>query len=152
VSRPAAPGAALGAALGSAVRVEQQAVYAYGVVAAHQDRADRRTALRRLAEHESRRDGWAALLHAMGVSPPAGAPAYALPFAVTDRATAAALAVRVESAVAGAAWDLVAASPPGSPARSGAVRALADAATWLLHWQRAGGAATPPVALPGAPG
>ena len=142
----------LRAALSAALEVEHQVVYGYGVAGAHLvHRRDRTAALRRLAEHQELRDALAAAVSAAGGVPAVAAPAYALPFPVTDQVGAARLAVRLEDATAGACWDVVAAAPAKSSGRRLAVPALAAAATWALHWRALAPAAAPPPALPGQP-
>jgi len=134
------------AALAAAVSVEHQVIYGYGVAGARLVGADRRAALQALGAHRVRRDQLVALLRPAAA--PAAAPAYALPFPVTDPASARRLCAQLEDGCAGAAWDLAAAAGPGRPARALAVGWLADAAGRAAHW-RGGEAANP--ALPGAP-
>jgi hypothetical protein len=134
------------AALAAAVTVEQQVIYGYGVAGAHLVGADRRAALAALGAHRVRRDQLAALLRPAAA--PVAAPAYALPFPVTDPASARRLCAELEDGSAGAAWDLAAAAGPGRPARGLAVAWLADAAGRGAQW-RAGQGTNP--ALPGAP-
>jgi hypothetical protein len=133
-------------ALAAALAVEHQVIYGYGVAGAHLVGADRRAALAALGAHRVRRDQLAALLRPAAA--PAGAPAYALPFPVTDPVSARRLCAELEDGCAGAAWDLAAAAGPRQPARTLAVGSLADAASRGAYWR--GGQGTNP-ALPGAP-
>jgi hypothetical protein len=131
-------------ALQAALSVEQQVVYGYGVLGAQLSGKLESYAASCLTEHMTHRDAIAAMVTAAGATPVAAAPAYQLPFHVTDRSSARRLAVRLEQASAGAAWDLVASSDPGSAPRRSAVDWLTDAAVRLEGW----GAE---LALPGQP-
>jgi hypothetical protein len=131
-------------ALQAALTVEQQVVYGYGVLGPQLHGTAKAYAADCLASHTTHRDAVAALVSAAGATPAAPAPAYQLPFRVSNPASARRLAVRLEQASAGATWDLIASSSPGSPSRTGAVGWLTDAAVRLEHW----GAE---LALPGQP-
>lgn len=131
-------------ALQAALSAEQQVIYGYGVLGAHLSGARLGYATECLSAHQTRRDAIATMVQAAGGTPVAAAPAYQLPFRVSNVDTARRLAVRLEQASAGAAWDLVADSGAGSAARTAAVGWLTDAATRLEHW----GAE---LALPGQP-
>jgi hypothetical protein len=130
-------------ALAAALVVEHQAVYGYGVAGAHLAGRDRTTALAALDAHRLRRDRLAALLSGKGASPPAAAPAYALPYPMRDAAAARSLCAALEDGCAGAAWDLTAAAPARSAARELAVRWLAQAAAAAVGWRGASGPALP---------
>jgi hypothetical protein len=132
-------------ALQSALAVEQQVVYGYGVLGPQFRGSAKTYAANCLAAHMTHRDAVAALVSAAGATPVAAAPAYQLPFQVSNPASARQLAVRLEQASAGATWDLISGSSPGSPARTSAVGWLTDSAVRLEHW----GAE---LALPGQPG
>lgn len=132
--------------LEAALVAEHQAVYGYGVAGARLGGRPRAAALAALDTHRVRRDRLAALLAATGATPPAAAPAYALPFPVRDATSAASLCAALEDACAGAAWDLAAASPARSVARDLAVRWLAQADAAAVGWRGA-----PGPALPGQP-
>jgi len=136
------------AALTAAVAVEHQVIYGYGVAGAHLSGADRKLALATLNVHLARRDQLTALVTAAGGTPPPGAPAYALPFPVSSPATARALCALLEDGSAGGAWDLTAAAPARTPARTLGVGWLADAASRAAGWR---GPAAAPIALPGKP-
>ena len=135
------------AALTAAIAVEHQAVYGYGVAGAHVSAAGRVAALRQLDVHRLRRDQLAALLTRIGARAPAAAAAYALPLPVHDDASARSLCAALEDGCAGAAWDLVAATAPRSPARDLGVSWLAQAAIAAAYWR---GVPSGP-ALPGQP-
>lgn len=136
------------AALAAALDVEHQVVYGYGVAGAHLSGRARATAADALAAHETRRDELAALLAQQHIPAPAAAVGYAMPFPVTDAASATRLCIRLEDAAAGAAWDLVAASAASSPTRMLGVAWLTDAATRAARWRGPG----PQPPLPGQPG
>lgn len=130
-------------ALGAVLAAEESAVYAYGVVGGQVGDDLRDAAATALQQHAARRDLVAGRLSAAGRRPTPAAAAYALPFRVTSRATARALAAHVESAVAAADADLVAASPPS--ARVEAARWLAQSALAARSW------GAPATAFPGLP-
>lgn len=131
-------------ALRQALAAEQAIVYGYGVVGAHLSGKAERYAADRLTSHAELRDDLAALIQQKGATPGAALPAYGLPFAVTDAASARRLAGTLENGAAGAAWDLVAATTATSPSRELAVGWLIDVAGAAALW----GAPTP---LPGRP-
>lgn len=133
-------------ALAAAIATEHQAVYGYGVAGAHLAGRARAAALTALDAHRLRRDRLAALLTRADVTPPAAAPAYALPFPVRGARAARSLCAMLEDACAGAAWDLTAASPPRSAARDLAISWLAQADAASTGWRGA-----PGPALPGQP-
>jgi len=137
------------AAIRAALQVEYQVVYGYGVVGAHLHGRDQAFAADRLAAHQLLRD---ALLHLDDADPdqPVSAPAYRLPFTVTGETSALELAVRLEDAAAGTAWDLVASQRPLTRGRRVAIAALADVAVAAARWRARLGAIDDP-ALPGAP-
>ena len=94
-------------------------------------------------QHRDNRDHLSALVVAAGETPVAAEPAYDLPQAVTNAATAAALVLLIERRVAAVYGDLVEAAE--QPAvRAFAIESLLAAASAQVAW---GGA---PVAFPGA--
>ena len=134
-------------ALASALAVENQVVYGYGVLGARLDKAPRHYALATLEVHLARRDQLELLIRARGGTPQAAAPAYATPH-ITGERDAALLAAKLEDACAGATWDLVAASAARSQVRTLAVGWISDAAVRAAHWR--GNVQADP-ALPGKP-
>ncbi|MDQ1700422.1 MAG: hypothetical protein QOG34_2285 [Frankiaceae bacterium] len=136
-------------ALQAALSVEHQAVYGYGLAAAHLSRPRYAAVLAALTDAELRRDRLADLLRRRGQDPAPAAPGYLPPSPVTDAAAAVALCLRLEHAAEGAAWDLVAASAPGDAVRKLGVQRLAMAAVRAAKWAGAAAAAEP--ALPGQP-
>jgi hypothetical protein len=135
-------------AIHAALEIEYQIVYGYGIVGAHLRGHEQAFAADRLAAHQLLRDALLALDIA-DPQPPSARPAYRLPFPVNDATSARALAIRLEDAAAGAAWDLVATGRPRSRLRQAAVTALADVATAAARWRADAGATDDP-ALPGA--
>jgi hypothetical protein len=130
-------------ALVAALEGEQAALYAYGLVGARGGTSARTPAAAALQAHALQRDLLAARVSAAGGRPPAGEPAYALPFEVSSPTTARALAAHVETALAARYADLVAAAAPGR--RREAAGWLTRAAETARRW---GAARTP---FPGLP-
>jgi hypothetical protein len=133
-------------ALAAALAVEHEVIYGYGVAGAHLAGRERAAARAAYDAHRLRRDRLADLLAGRGLTPPVAAAAYAMPFPVTDAASARRLCVRLEDGCAGAAWDLVSASPAADTTRLLGVQWLAEAATGAAMWR--GSAGSP---LPGQP-
>jgi hypothetical protein len=117
----------------AALAAEYAAVYGYGVVGAHTSGAARAQASRALAWHQARQPVLAAALTSAGAKLPTSAPAYVLPFAVTDAADAARLATALEQGVAATYADLVAATESGE--RQAAALALSDCAVRAAQWR-----------------
>ena len=90
-------------ALALALAAEHAAIFGYGVVGARLDRAGQTAARQAESAHRDRRDALLVRLVAASASPPPAAPAYALPFPVSDRDSALRLAVHLEEG-AGRAW------------------------------------------------
>jgi len=138
-------------ALQSALAVEHQAVYGYGVVGGRTARLVRQRAGQSLDAHRLRRDALARELQARQETPTPAPVGYPLPFPVDTLTAAARLAVDIENATAGATWDLVAASAANSRVRRDAVDWLTRTTTRLSGWQLLTGDIVV-VALPGQPG
>ncbi|HEY0357304.1 MAG TPA: ferritin-like domain-containing protein [Mycobacteriales bacterium] len=135
--------------LGTALAAEHAAVYAYGVLGARLTGAARRDAVAAEAAHRARRDGLLRRLAGGGEPPAPAAPAYTLPFPVTDAASALRLAVLVEERTA-AAWR-AAVPGTGRADRTTAVTALTDCAVRAARWRRRADPATPAtVPFPGS--
>ena len=132
------------AALQAALGVEEQVVYGYGALGARLSGAEEKYAGTCLVVHMQRRDALRQLVVDAGGQPVAAAPAYQLPFRLDGPSAARRLAVRLEQASAGAAWDLIANSTPATAPRASGVAWLGDAGIRLEHW----GAE---LALPGQP-
>ncbi|MGZ0146614.1 ferritin-like domain-containing protein [Kribbella sp. WER1] len=130
-------------ALQAALAGEHAAMYGVGVAGGKLTGARFRAATDLFGAHRDNRDHLSALIVAAGQTPIAAEPAYDLPQAVTNAATAAALILLIERRIAAVYGDLVEAAEQ-APVRSFAIDALQTAAGNQLTW---GGA---PVAFPGA--
>src|SRR5579859_6617375 len=113
-------------ALGAALAAEYAAIYGYGVIGAHLTGAALAQAESAEAAHRTRRDALLVRLSGAGVTPPAPAPVYALPFPVTDADSAQKLAVQLEERTA-AIWR-VTLGPTSDADRKTALDALVDTA------------------------
>jgi len=136
--------------LAAALAAEEAAIYAYGLVGvrltADGERAEARTDEQ---AHRDRRDYLVSRMDQLkaGASPaPAG---YQLPFAVTDRASALRLAIRVEDGVA-QAWRPVLAVTEGAD-RTTALAAMTDSAVRATRWRRTAGVNPLTLPFPGRP-
>ena len=142
---PATPAEALSAAL----TAEYAAIWAYGVIGVRLADAARTAARAAEAAHRSRRDALILQLSAGGGQVPADQAGYALPYPVTDRASALKLAVEVEERTA-AFWR-AALAHTGGVDRNRALAALTDCAVRATRWRRAAGVTPLTVAFPGRP-
>jgi hypothetical protein len=133
-------------ALEAALGAEHAAIYGYGIVGAHLTGPALAEAQQAEAAHRARRDGLLVRLTAVGITPPAAAPAYALPFSVTDAASAQKLAVQLEERTA-AIWR-TALAPTAADQRKLALDGLTDCALRAARWRRATGAQPGTVPLP----
>jgi len=120
--------------LAAALAAEHAAIFGYGVVGAHLDNAGKAVARQAEAVHRARRDALIVRLASQGATPPPSRPAYALPFAVKDKASAQRLAVALEDRVA-QAWALAIANTAGAE-RKLALDALMDCAVRATHWRQ----------------
>jgi len=130
-------------ALQAALAGEHAALYGIGVAGGKLSGARFRSATDSYEQHRSNRDRLSQLVVAAGETPAAAEPAYDLPQAVTNAATAAALILLIERRLAAVYGDLVE-SAEKPAVRSFAVNGLLANAGAQLTW---GGA---PVAFPGA--
>ncbi|MDT0341075.1 ferritin-like domain-containing protein [Streptomyces litchfieldiae] len=117
----------------AALAAEHAAVYGYGVVGARIGEERGAEAREALTAHRSRRDLLHRAVRDLGGAPVASAAGYALPFEVTDGASAVELAVELETRLAGAYADLVLASE--GEARRGAAAALRETAVRAARWR-----------------
>lgn len=136
-------------ALAATLAAEHAAIYAYGPIGVHLDGEAAEQARAAEAAHRSRRDGLILLLTEQGGTVPAAAPAYALPFPVTDEASALRLAVQVEERTA-AVWRAALPTTEGAQ-RSRALDGLVDTAVRATRWRRAAGVSPATVPFPGRP-
>ncbi|MFD0317596.1 ferritin-like domain-containing protein [Streptomyces flavalbus] len=130
-------------ALQAALAAEHAAVYGYGVVGGRIGEGRRAEARAAYDAHRARRDALARDLRDLDAEPVAAAAGYALPFPVSDTATAVRLAVVLEERVAGVYSDLVRAASGAQ--RAAAVEALREAAVRAVRW-RGGSVAFPGLA------
>jgi hypothetical protein len=133
-------------ALSAALMAEHAAIYGYGVLGAHLSGTALTQAQQAEAAHRARRDDLLVRLSAAGVTPPAAAVAYGLPFPITDAASAQKLAVQLEERTA-AVWRVALGSTTDAQ-RKVALDALLDGALRAARWRRATGAAPGTVPLP----
>ncbi|MEX2983920.1 ferritin-like domain-containing protein [Streptomyces sp. C36] len=127
----------------AALAAEHAAVYGYGVVGGRVEEEHAAQAREAYDVHRARRDVMSRAVRALGAEPEAAAAAYALPFPVTDGASAVRLAAELESRLAAVYADLVRAST-GS-LRGEAAAGLREAAVRAARW-RGGSVAFPGLA------
>ncbi|GAA1759378.1 ferritin-like domain-containing protein [Luedemannella helvata] len=135
------------AALAAALTAEHAAIFGYGVVGGHLDNAGKETARRADTVHRTRRDALIARLASTSATAPPAAPAYTLPFAVTNRSSAYKLAIAIEEGTA-EAWRLAIAATTGD-VRKVALDALIDCAVRATGWRRAAKLTPTTVPFPG---
>jgi len=131
-------------AVQAALAGEHACVYACGLAGGLLDGSAQEAAAAGRDAHRRRRDGLGQVVLRLGATPVAALPAYALPFAVKDPASARALLADVENRLAAVYADLVAAGATDGLRAMGAA-GLLDAAAAAVAW---GAAVT---ALPGIP-
>ena len=90
-------------ALAEALAAEHAAIFGYGAVGARLDKAGQEAARQAETAHRNRRDALVVRIAAASATPPPAAPAYQLPFPVTNRASALRLAIALEEGAA-QAW------------------------------------------------
>lgn len=131
----------------AALAAEHAAIFGYGVVGAHLDKAGQDAARDAEATHRGRRDLLVVRIAAASASPPVAAPAYQMPFPVADRISAIKLAVALEEGAA-RAWRLALPATTGDD-RKFACDALMDCAVRATRWRKSGGITPATVAFPG---
>jgi hypothetical protein len=134
-------------ALGAALAAEHAAIFGYDVLGPHLDVTDQKLAHSVEEAHRARRDAVTAMLTAAGASAPAAAAAYALPFPVTDRASALKLATTLEDGSA-QAWHGALAMTSGAD-RTFALNALIDCAVRATRWRLTAGVTPTTTTFPG---
>jgi hypothetical protein len=115
--------------LADALAAEHAAIYAYGPIGVRLTDAAASAARAAEAAHRTRRDALILKLAEGGTTPAPAAPAYTLPFPVTDRASALRLAVEIEERTA-AVWRACLPGTTGTD-RAAALAALTDAAVQI---------------------
>lgn len=133
--------------LNQALAAEYAAIYAYGPIGVRLSGAAARDARAAESAHRSRRDALVLLLTADGATAEPAAPAYTLPFRVTDSENALRLAVEIEERTA-AVWRTALPATSGAR-RTQALAALTDAAVRATRWRRTAGITPTTVAFPG---
>jgi Domain of unknown function (DUF4439) len=133
-------------ALSTALAAEHAAIFGYGVIGPRLSGAALTQGEQAEAAHRDRRDRLILRLTKVGIEAPAALPAYALPFPVTDAASAQRLAVQLEERAA-AIWR-VALGPTTGADRTVALDALTDCALRATRWRRATGEQPGTVPLP----
>ncbi|MFE9205898.1 ferritin-like domain-containing protein [Micromonospora sp. NPDC007230] len=136
-------------ALADALAAEYAAIWAYGVIGVHLADAARSAARAAEAAHRSRRDALILQLSESGGQVPADRAGYALPYPVTDRASALKLAVEIEERTAGH-WRATLPHTTGTD-RNRALAALTDCAVRATRWRRTAGVTPITVPFPGRP-
>jgi hypothetical protein len=131
----------------AALQAEHAAIFGYGVVGAKLETGTVELAQQAESAHRTRRDTLIVRLASKGIAVPAAQPSYALPFAVTDHATALRLAVTLEERAA-AIWRLALPDTNGDERRL-ALDALVDCAVRATRFRHAGGTTPVTVAFPG---
>ncbi|MFE9690530.1 ferritin-like domain-containing protein [Micromonospora sp. NPDC005806] len=132
-----------------ALAAEYAAIWAYGVIGVHLADAARAAARNAEAAHRARRDALILQLSASGGQVPADRAGYALPYPVTDRASALKLAVEIEERTAGH-WRAALPHTTGAD-RNQALAALTDCALRATRWRRTAGVTPLTVPFPGRP-
>ncbi len=133
--------------LADALRAEHAAIYGYGALGAHLDGATVGLAGQAEAAHRTRRDALVVRLAGAGATPPPAEPAYALPSAVADQASALRLAIAIEERTA-VAWHAALADTSAAD-RKLAVDALADCAVRATRLRRTAEVRPSTVPFPG---
>ena len=120
------------AATQAALAAEHAAVYGYGLVGGRIGAEDGTQAREAYEAHLAARDRLRTAVRKLGGTPVAAAAAYALPFEVGDARAARRFAAELETRLAGAYADLVAATE--GEARVAAATALGEAAVRAARW------------------
>ncbi|MFD2764588.1 ferritin-like domain-containing protein [Micromonospora eburnea] len=136
-------------ALAEALAAEYAAIWAYGVIGVHLADAARTAARSAEAAHRTRRDTLILQLSEGGAQVPADQAGYALPYPVTDKASALKLAVEIEERTAGH-WRAALPHTTGAD-RNRALAALTDCAVRATRWRRTAKVAPATVPFPGRP-
>jgi hypothetical protein len=135
--------------LAEALAAEHAAIFAYGAIGARLGEEETEAAREAEEVHRQRRDALVVLFDQRGMTPPVAAPAYALPFPVTDADRARELAIVVEERV-GVVWRAALAAVTLDD-RDLALAALIDTAVRATGWRLRAGVEPPTVPFPGEP-
>lgn len=137
------------AALGAALAAEHAAIFAYGPIGARLTSAAADQARAAEEAHRARRDALVVALTDAGATVPPAQPAYALPYSITDRASALRLAAEIEDRTA-ALWRAALPATTNTD-RETALAALIDCAVRATRWRRVAGVVPATVPFPGKP-
>ena len=132
--------------LNDALAGEHAAIFGYGALGAHLTGPALLLAQQAEAAHRARRDALLVRLASASPAPAAADPAYALPFGVTDQASALRLAVGIEERT-GDVWKAALADAGGDD-RKRALDALTDCALRAARFRRTAGQTPGTVPLP----
>jgi hypothetical protein len=132
--------------LDDALAGEHAAIFGYGALGAHLTGATLALAQQAEAAHRARRDALLLRLASASPAPPAAELAYALPFPVTDQASALRLAIGIEERT-GDVWKATLGGVTGDD-RHRALDALIDCALRAVRFRRASGQNPGTVPLP----
>jgi len=135
-------------ALRTALEAEHAAIFGYGVVGAHLTDDAQNAARQAETEHRDRRDEVAQRIETAGGELVVAAPAYALPFQVTDGASAMRLAAALEEGAAGA-WRQALGGTVDDD-RKLALDAYIACAVIATRWREAAGVTPLTLQFPGA--
>ncbi len=137
-------------ALVDALNAEYAATFAYGVVGAFSNPARAALVASYTAAHRARRDSTIDALKAANITAPSPAPAYSIPFPVTDPISAAQLAAQAEVDTT-VAWLSVIERSESGPTREIGITALTEAALRLASWRVILGVTPSSIPFPGRP-
>jgi Domain of unknown function (DUF4439) len=135
-------------AFSAALAAEHAAIFGYGVVGAYLVGPAEIEARAVESAHRDRRDAVSLRIAAANATPIPAAPAYTLPFPVTDAPSAMKLAATLEEGAAGA-WREALAGTTGDD-RKLALEALMTCAVQATRWRAAAGIVPVTVPFPGA--
>lgn len=135
--------------LAAALTAEHVAIFAYARLGVLLDAGSQRVARNADSAHHDRRDALLGTLAELKVTPPASEAGYALPFPVTDQASAVKLAAYVEDRVA-ATWRAALRVTEG-PLRATVLAAYTDSVVLATRWRRIAGEKQLTSAFPGRP-
>ena len=140
----------MSADLTGALAAEEAAIYAYGLIGVRFSVTGERDEARAAEqEHRQRRDYLVSRLDQLKTSAAPAPAGYEMPFAVTDRASALKMAIRVEDGVAQAWRATLPATEPA--ARSTALANLTASAVRATRWRRLAELTPLTLAFPGRP-
>lgn len=118
----------------AALASEHASIYAYGVLGAHLSDDAQESALEALSAHRERRNALETAIRKLDADPAVAQAFYALPFEVTDGASARKLGASIEKRLAQVYADLVGSAPDHPGLRRVAVRGLVDAGAMAARW------------------